>query len=265
MTLKQAENLEFFQFDLFAGANLTHGLFTRKGGISPAPWHSLNLGGTTGDRRENVIENRRRIFDCVGRPVESIFDTWQVHGVHVIFPDAPRPLDGVHEKADIIITDRPELTLFMRFADCVPIMLYDPRKNVIGLVHAGWQGTVKLAARVAVEAMAQRYGCQPGDILAGIGPSIGPDDYEVGEDVAERFRHAFGEQAGRLIRCENGKMYLNLWEANSIVLRACGVHEIEVAGISTASDTTRWYSHRAENGATGRYGALIALGEVWGK
>ena len=259
MAFTQKNNLEFYQFDLFSGLNLIHGLFTRKGGVSPQPWASLNLGGTTGDSRENIIENRKRIFGLMDRPVESIFDSWQVHGTQVIFPEAPRPLDGLHEKADILITDREDITLFMRFADCVPVMLYDPKKRVIGLIHAGWQGTVKLAGKVAVEAMSQRYGCSPGDIFAGIGPSIGPEDYEIGKDVETAVITSFADDSARLIRHENGRMYLDLWKANQIALERAGVKQIEIAGISTANDISRWYSHRAEKGATGRFGAFLAL------
>jgi len=259
MAFTQKNNLEFYQFDLFSGLNLIHGLFTRKGGVSPQPWASLNLGGTTGDSRENIIENRKRIFDLMERPVESIFDSWQVHGTQVIFPEAPRPLDGLHEKADILITDRRDITLFMRFADCVPVMLYDPKKRVIGLIHAGWQGTVKLAGKVAVEAMSQRYGCSPENIFAGIGPSIGPEDYEIGKDVEAAVAASFAGDSARLIRHENGRMYLDLWKANQIALERAGVMQIEIAGISTANDISRWYSHRAEKGATGRFGAFLAL------
>jgi copper oxidase (laccase) domain-containing protein len=150
MPFHQAGVLRYFTFDLFDQHGLIHGLFTRHGGVSPAPWDSLNLGGTVGDERANVIENRRRLFEALDRPVESIFDSWQVHGREVICVDRPRPLDAPHPKADAILTDRPEITLFMRFADCVPILLYDPVRRVAGMVHAGWQGTVSFAAAAAV-------------------------------------------------------------------------------------------------------------------
>jgi hypothetical protein len=107
--------------------------------------------------------------------------------------------------------------------------------------------------------MANRYGCSPKDILAGIGPSIGPNDYEIGKDVQSAFIDAFTDDIGRLIRHENGKMYLDLWKANQIVLEQAGVTQIEIAGLSTAGDLTRWYSHRAEKGTTGRFGALLSL------
>ncbi len=109
----------------------------------------------------------------------------------------------------------------MRFADCVPIMLYDPIRGVVGLVHAGWQGTVKKIAEKAVEKMQSHFGSKPGDILAGIGPSIGPDHYEIQRDVKERFRNAFGDAVNPMIIERDNRIWLNLWEANKHILIRC--------------------------------------------
>src|SRR5512138_1703779 len=92
MHLHEAGVLRYYSFELFDAFGLPHGLFTRHGGVSPTPWESLNLGGTVGDTREHVIENRRRIFQIFDRPVESIFDSWQVHGREVLIAETPRPL-----------------------------------------------------------------------------------------------------------------------------------------------------------------------------
>jgi YfiH family protein len=214
-----------------------------------------------GDEREHVIENRRRIFSAVNRPVESIFDVWQVHGTHAIASSLPRPLDGAHQKADIILTDRPEITLFMRFADCVPVLLYDPRLKVISMVHAGWKGTLAKACAVAVAAMQDQYGCVPGEIQAGIGPSICRSCYEVGPEVVEHARSTFNGMTDTILENHGERVHLDLWEANRMVLMGAGVRadNIETAGLCTAEDTDLWYSHRAEHGKTGRFGALIAL------
>ncbi|HEX8992605.1 MAG TPA: polyphenol oxidase family protein, partial [Anaerolineales bacterium] len=174
--------LRYYTFDSLP-RTVIHGVFTRRGGVSPAPWHSLNVGGTVGDDREHVQENRTRSFDALGRRLDSLFDVWQVHSADVVFADAPRPPSVDHHKADVIFTDRPEVTLYMRFADCVPILLHDPKKHLAGIAHAGWLGTVRGTAAAAVSAMRQRYGSKPEDILAAIGPSIGVDHYEVGPDV----------------------------------------------------------------------------------
>jgi YfiH family protein len=255
-----SNGLEYYQFDSFADFPIVHGIFSRKGGVSPEPWNSLNLGGTVGDTRSNVIENRKRIFDGIGREVSSHFDVWQVHGTEILIPLQPRGLNEPHLRADGILTDKPKITLLMRFADCVPIMLYDPRKHIAGLVHAGWQGTVKKIAARAVEKMQEFFQCDPKDIHAGIGPSIGPDHYEVQKDVIERFQGIFGdEETANFILSSGQKLKLDLWKANEFVLRKAGVENIEISAICTACDLTRWYSHRAENGLTGRFGAVIGL------
>ena len=253
------DGLEYFQFDSFDPKMVSHGIFTRKGGISPQPWTSLNLGGTVGDERANVIENRRRIYQVMDRAVESIFDVWQVHSADVICTDTPRPLDSLHTKGDAILTANPEITLFMRFADCVPILLHDPVRRVIGVVHAGWQGTVKKVVQHAVVKMTQQYGSQAGDIFAGIGPSIGPDHYQVGEDVIDQVQASFGKPANEVLLQKNGSTHLDLWRSNAMLLEQVGVSHIEIANLCTACDTERWYSHRAEHGKTGRFGAIIAL------
>jgi polyphenol oxidase len=166
-----------------------------------------------------------------------------------------------HQKADAILTSSPGLTLYMRFADCVPVLLYDPVRRVVGLVHAGWQGTVVRTAAAAVERMMAEYGSRPADILAGIGPSIGPDHYEVGVDVIQRVQAAFPEHAEALLQSNGSRerAHLDLWLANQVVLEEAGVKRIETAGLCTACDLDHWYSHRAEKGRTGRFGALIAL------
>ncbi len=259
MPFHHADELTYYTFDLFEIPGIVHGIYTRRGGISPSPWSSLNLGGTVGDPRDNIVENRRRIFETVGRPVESIFDVWQVHGIEVICSDSPRPLDSAHLKADVILTDRPEITLFMRFADCVPIFLHDPVKKVIGIVHAGWQGTVKKACQAAVEAMQARYQSDPADMLAGIGPSIGAHHYPIGPEVTQQVREAFGSDATGLLAGSNGTTRFDLWAANRLVLEQSGVKNVQVSEVCTACHLEDWYSHRGEHGKTGRFGALLAM------
>lgn len=259
MPFHEAGGLRYYTFETFDRHGLPHGIFTRRGGVSPQPWASLNLGGLSGDPRENVIENRRRIFDVFGRPVETIFDAWQVHGRDVLAADRPRPLDSPHQKADGILTDRPEVSLFMRFADCVPVLLFDPVHQAVGLVHAGWRGTLNRAAAAAVERMTAEYGTRPGDVLAGIGPSICVEHYQVGQEVVEAARAAFGARAGEVLGQSNGAAHLDLWAGNRIVLEEAGMQSVEVAELCTAEHTGDWYSHRAERGQTGRFGAILYL------
>lgn len=248
--------LRFYQFDSLA---VRHAVFTRRGGVSPSPWDSLNVGGTVGDDIERVRRNRLLAFEALGCNPASIFDVWQVHSADVVCTDVPRRPDEPYQKADIILTATPQVTLFMRFADCVPILLHDPRKNVIGVAHAGWQGTVSDVAGAAVNAMRTRYGSNPADILACIGPSIGPDHYEIGQDVIVQVERTFGEDALWMLPRHGARVHFDLWKANHYLLERAGVRRIELAGICTACHTDDWFSHRAERGKTGRFGALISL------
>lgn len=259
MGFRQSGLIRYYCCDELPSKELVHGIFTRRGGVSPAPWDSLNLGGMSGDDKANVIENRRRIFDAVGLPVESIYDAWQVHGTNVICTEKPRPLEVAHLRADAIFTNTPGVTLFQRFADCVPIFLYDPVHRVIGMVHAGWIGTVQRLARISVKAMEEKYNSVPEDIQAVIGPSIGPDHYQIGVDVEKKVRNSFGLASEDLLIHKDRKMLLNLWQANLYSLRDAGIKNIYITGICTACNLEDWYSHRGEHGNTGRFGALIAL------
>jgi len=148
----------------------------------------------------------------------------------------------------------------MRFADCVPILFYDPNRAWLGwLTQAGWARCAGTTS-AAVKTMCERYGSQPENILAAIGPSIGVDHYEVGPDVISRVQGSFNSAADRLIESRDGRTYFDLWSANALQLQKAGVEKIEVAGLCTACHLDDWFSHRAEKGKTGRFGALIALG-----
>lgn len=256
MPFRQTDSLRYFQFESIAAR---HAIFTRNGGTSPEPWSSLNVGSTVGDDLKRVRTNRDRSLAALGRSPDSIFDVWQVHSADVICANAPRPDSESVRQADIILTDRPELTLYMRFADCVPILLHDPRNGVIGIAHAGWKGTLRDVAASAVGTMQKQYGSNPADILAGIGPSIGPDHYEVGADVILQVMQKFGDDSDQVLDSHNGQIHFDLWKTNKILLERAGVGRIEMAGICTACNLQDWFSHRAEKGRTGRFGALIAL------
>jgi YfiH family protein len=258
MSFSQAEGIRYYKFSLFPN-ELIQAVFTRQGGVSPSPWDTLNVGGTVGDEAARVRENRIRTFAAAGRMLESMFDVWQVHSADAVVTTTPRPPETSYHKADIILTDRPEVTLYMRFADCVPVLLYDPRKAAVAMAHAGWLGTVRGASRAAVQAMIANYGSNPADILAALGPSIGVDHYEIGAEVVEQVAKAFGPDTRQLIETRNGTTFLDLWAANTAQLRQSGVKHIEVSGLCTACHTADWFSHRAEKGRTGRFGALIAL------
>ncbi len=259
MITKSIDGIKGLQFSSFPNSDLVHAIFSRHGGISPDPYRSLNLGGTSGDSRENVIENRKRIFDFLNRPVETVFDVWQVHGNDVINTDKARPAGEKHQPADGVITNRRDVTLLMRFADCVPILFFDPVQKAIGLAHAGWQGTIKRVAQKTAELMIKEFGSMGGDIIAGIGPSIGKDHYEVGKTVVAQVGENLSEMKQDVLHVQNGKTFFDLWQANRLLLEQLGIKKIEVAGICTACEVDDWYSYRVEGQRSGRFGVLIGL------
>lgn len=253
--------LKLFCFENLTDENLDHAIFSRQGGVSKAPYHSLNLGGTVGDDPSDVLENHKLIFDYINRPFESRFDVWQVHGKNIISTDRPRNQGEAHIHADGIFTDNPAVTLLMRFADCVPILIYDPNRQVIGIVHAGWRGTVHKISAEAVRYAGDIYGCKPLDLLVGIGPSICPNCYQIGENVVKMFKEEFGQNAEQVLKNNPEGTYLDLWLANQITLEEAGVKNIEQSYLCTAHNLQDFYSHRAENGKTGRFGVIMGLKE----
>ncbi|MDX1601004.1 MAG: polyphenol oxidase family protein, partial [Anaerolineales bacterium] len=139
--------------------------------MSEEPWASLNVGGGIGDDPANVAENRRRVLSALGRSQDSTYDVWQIHSAQILHADEPR-LGPPYPKADGLITANPDVTLMLRFADCVPVMLLDPSTPAIGLIHAGWKGTILGTVMEGIRAMKHQFGSPPEDILAAIGPAI---------------------------------------------------------------------------------------------
>lgn len=258
MHQKQFNRLVYYAFDMWQ--DLPHGIFTRKGGMSKLPWGELNVGGTVGDDVEAVRRNHELMYEALSVNGERACTVWQVHGADTVV--IHHPVEGRRwvELADGMVTNEPNTPLVMRYADCTPILFYDPVQRVIGIAHAGWRGTVNGAGVSVVKAMTRAYGSHPADIQAGIGPSIGPDHYQVGEEVVTAVQDYFGTTEGMIkYDAADGTAYFNLWEANKRDLQRAGVEQIEIAGICTASNTDLFHSHRAEKGQTGRFGAVISL------
>lgn len=250
----------YYEFEQWAEhPALVHGVFTRLGGVSAAPWHALNLGGTVGDDVRNVESNHARAYAALGLDGSQACTVWQVHSADVVVATGRVPNRRWLARADGLVTDRRGLPLAMRFADCTPILLYDPSHRAIGIAHAGWRGTVLGAGVNTLQTMQDVFGTVPAEVQVGIGPSIGPDHYQVGEEVVAAVADAFGTIDGLIRRADDGSAYLDLWEANRRALARAGVQQIEVAGLCTACHTDEFYSHRAEAGKTGRFGAVIAL------
>jgi polyphenol oxidase len=226
-----------------------HGFTTRLGGVSPAPWDSLNLGGAVGDDPGRVAENWRRLEAASGLAFARVR---QVHGARVLRADAgTAPL----EEADAVLTSAPGVAACVSVADCVPVLLADPDSGAVAAVHAGWRGTIAGIGAEAVRALCQAAGAEPRRVLAAIGPSIGPCCYEVSADLAARFRAEVGPVA-----TSGTAPRLDLWEANRLVLIGAGLapERIEVLGRCTSCERELFFSHRRDAGRTGRQMAFIA-------
>ncbi len=258
--MKRVVNGELAFYQSVRWNGLRHAIFTRQGGTSQAPWASLNVGGTVGDDLAAVRQNHELMYAALGVNGERSCTVWQVHSADTVIVNGPVRGRRWIALADAMVTDRPDTPLVMRYADCTPIMLFDPARGVIGAVHAGWRGTVQGAAASAVRTMVQAYGCKPEQIEACIGPSIGPDRYQVGAEVVAAAVAYYGTTDG-IIRhdAQDGSAYFDLWEANALDLQRAGVEQIEIAGICTAQHTDEFFSHRAEKGRTGRFGLVMAL------
>ncbi len=275
--------LAYYQFDGLRTNNIPHGIFTRLGGVSEGQWASLNMSRSTGDAAEPVVENRKRALDALGLKQEQSITSWLVHGNHVrVLARDELRVEGANDvHADAMITRDRGLALTLRFADCVPVMFHDPAKDAVGIAHAGWKGIVNGVLMETVWAMQLMFGSRPQDIIAGVGPCIGPEKFEVGEDVATEIQGVVSvpiverqgdtedkERQGRYFMSSPSssstlslqtKPHVNLWGAARAQLEKAGVGHIEVAEICTASNTHEWFSHRAEQGKTGRFGAVIVL------
>jgi hypothetical protein len=252
-------HLTAYQFEgLLDTPETSHAVFTRHGGVSAGAFTSLNLSRSVGDDPGAVAENNRRALGALGYRREQAVTAWLVHGRDVAVmtrDDLGRELP----RADAIVTRERGLPLSMRFADCAPIVLYDPVRPAIGVAHAGWRGAAMNVVEATVRAMADTFGSDPRRMWAGIGPAIGVERYEVSPDIVEQVAAAC-PRGTRLARPGgNGRPHLDLAAAIIAQLQRAGVGAIEVSGMCTASNTVDWFSHRAENGITGRFGLVVAL------
>lgn len=235
---------------------------TRHGGVSPEPWQSLNLSIARGDSRERVIQNRDRLTAAIGVDSEMLVRCRQVHGTGVAkvdAGDANQWIDGT----DGLVTDTVGLPLLLLFADCTPILLYDRQNHALGICHAGWRGTVNGMATATLWALQAAYNTDPADVVACIGPSIGPESYEVGQEVLA-MATAKLPKAERFFAYPNGperNPYFNLWQTNATQLIEAGIppEQIEIGGIDTAQSTSDFFSHRAEQGKCGLFSMIAWL------
>lgn len=242
---------------------LTHVFTTRRGGVSSPPWDSLNLGVGRGDDPAAVRENYHRLFSVLGLPEQRAVLSKQVHEATVRLvteADAGKGLFLPRDyTADALITNVPHLPLVVFSADCIIILLYDPKHRCIGAVHAGWRGTALGIVRTAVEEMARQFAAQPEDLLAAIGPGIGPCCFETHDDVPLAMRQALGSEAEPYLQRRGEKWTVDLKAINAHWLRKAGVRQIETCPLCTACRPELFWSHRKMGVQRGAQTAIIAL------
>jgi len=232
-------------------------VLTRLGGVSEGPFAELNLGHTVGDSLSAVDENHRRGLGVLNLAPQDVVTPCQVHSARVGVVGRGH-LGTVQLATDALVSDEPGVAFLFRFADCVPLALYDPERRVVAVAHAGWRGVVAGIVPVTVDAMVQRFGCDPAHIWAGIGPAIGPCCFEVGADVAELVAGACLSKSD-VVRSSSGRITADLPGAVEGQLHAAGVWNVEQSGLCTACRIDEFFSHRAERGKTGRFGLVLGL------
>lgn len=279
--LRKVHGLQVLQLAPFLNLPwLVHGFSTRTGGVSQlGNERAFNLSFLEWDKRENVEENRRRFQTAVGASDFALAPMNQMHSdvVHV-FRSAP----GKPCKGDASATNHPKLLLAVQTADCVPILLVDPEKRAVAAIHAGWRGTLERIAEKTVGRMRLEFDSCPQDLLAAVGPSIGPCCYEVGADFVSKFTAQFADAAGYFDEPRSGEepnplqwlsmappghqpppknVHLDLRKANKSQLLAAGLreHNIFVSDLCTACHRDLFFSYRKEGAQSGRLMSVIGV------
>lgn len=242
----------------------------RQGGVSRDPFESLNMSFSSGDDPAAVLENRRRLMALFSLPLERMVACHQVHGTNVVKVTGKEAGLGAGSQktaipdCDGLATNVPGVTLSMNFADCTPLLFYDPRHHAIALSHGGWRGAAGNIGGKTVAKMNEWYGTRAGDIFAAVGPAIGPCCFEVGDDVIDAFSvHFDGKTMARLAKpkAEKGKYLFDLPEANRLLLMQAGIREdhIDLSRLCTYCHKELFYSYRRDGKKAGRHMAIMAI------
>ncbi|ONH37262.1 MULTISPECIES: peptidoglycan editing factor PgeF [Protofrankia] len=264
---RTAPGLRVLRWPALNGHGVDAFVTTRDGGVSTGRYASLNLGLHVGDDDAAVLANRAKVADALGAELDDFVFCEQAHRRNVVVVTDEHRGRGARSAADAIpatdalVTTVPGVILVVMVADCVPLVLHDPVAGVLACVHAGWGGTVRGVTPAAVTAMRQ-LGSEPRDIVACVGPAIHPDRYQVGADVVDAARAAFGDQLDTVVRPDGtGRWTFDLWRANTLQLVAAGVPagQVHVTALDTGPDSP-FFSHRA-GGPCGRFAAVARLRE----
>lgn len=264
MRMKIPENntIEVSRFSGLSGfRDICHFTTTRHGGVSKGTFASMNPGIYTDDDPDSVQKNLEILSNTIGIPAGQIFMPRQTHEDRILSLDSRFLSLGEEEQkerlrgVDALVTDVPGICVAISTADCVPVLLYAPDRKVVAAIHAGWRGTVLGIAAKTARLMVERYACDPAELIAGIGPSIGPEAFEVGEEVVKAFEDGGAPMARILHRHpDTHKAHIDLWAANRFLLLEAGLSpaRIEIAGICTYTCHEDYFSARRLGIKSGR-------------
>jgi len=239
---------------------VTHAFSTRVGGVSHPPFDSLNLGTAEYDNKDDILQNYNLFASAVGIDLENLVFTKQIHGDSVRVAEKWHRGNGFSRpsawECDALITNTPGIALAIFWADCVPVLLYDPVAQVIGAAHAGWRGTAAAIIVKTAGAMVERYGCK--DIRAAIGPAIGACCFETHDDVPRAMRFG-GADMSAYIAQAGEKYQVDLKGINKWLLNRAGINDVEVSPLCTCCLDDEFFSHRRSGSARGTQAAVIML------
>lgn len=255
--LTETNSIPYLQAAVLKGCDfLTHAFCTRHGGVSEKDYASLNMSFREGDDEYKVLNNWSKLADAFEIPLEQFIVLNQVHGdgIFVIEQQGGYFTTRAELDYDAIVTNRPGVAICIKTADCVPVFMADRMQKAIAVVHAGWKGTASNITSKVARLMQVKYGSQPQDIVAAIGPSIGPCCYEVDAVVADAFLKQKDHAAFLFLQKGKNRWMLDLPEANRRQLLACGIpgSNIETSNLCTSCRQDLFFSHRASGGVTGR-------------
>lgn len=267
LKINKKGDVTFITFPKLEKTGLVNHLFsTRLGGVSQGRYESMNLSFLNGDQRENVLKNYEILCNCANININNLVLSRQTHTSNIktvtqehcgtgIFKESFNDIDG-------LITNQKKVALVTQYADCTPLVFLDPQKKVVATSHAGWRGTASEIGKKTVEKMMQEFGCDPNDIIAGIGPCIKECCYEVDKPVFDQFLKLEYLQMNRIFKPkQNGRYMLDLPEANKQILLNAGIKEenMDISDICTCCNCNTLHSHRATNGERGNLALIIEL------
>lgn len=262
-----ADSLLYVTFPNLNDGKCISAFTTRMGGVSRGKYASFNMSFTNGDIEKTVRENYNILFSALGLDPERAVLSHQTHTDNIRIVTERDIGKGIavqrdYKDVDGLITNLKDVPLVTQFADCVPLLFYDPKAEVIAASHAGWRGTAQEIGRKTVEKMVSHFGSNPGDIKVAIAPSIGKCCYEVDDPVLKGFDHIdYIPQSAIFTPKENGRYMLDLWTANKLILENAGIknENICVTDLCTCCNSQFFHSHRASGGNRGNLAAIIAI------